>query len=422
MNTSRRSKYVTISASVGLGLLGSVALVSAGPITNPGGLPFAKLSVYQGVVAIVPGLSGDSVMEIGNAGRDIASTGSIYLRPGSANGQGGNIVIAPQNSDSEGGEILFQGAPSYQSWTADIWQNRFRIHTNGNERLIIDGPTGANIYIPTGSLCFGGVGSTNCSNTWAGVATPTLDQVLAAGNATTRSAALGTTAIPSSKLLVSNGIAGNAGDPNNAISALANTTGSALYAQQNNPDGFAGYFSGRLAVAGQISLNGIDKDEWGIKVCPVGSNSGCLGRYLFTAPNTGQTLANLQYNYLKESTMTITPVNVFTQYTNPTPTCPSGYTLTTRCTNDPSDCKSYFLEATGGCEQFEFEFLEVNDNQPYGSGSVCVNNTPVTVRIGYEQAPPSGTCYQYPVGKYISGRRVEAPNLGTYYLQTYELR
>lgn len=158
--------------------------VVAGPITGgPGNSPFAKLSVYQGVIAIVPGLYGDSVMEIGNAGRDIASTGSIYLRPGSVDDQGANIVIAPQNSVSEGGEIVFQGAASYQQWTADVWQNRFRIHTNGNERLIIDGPTGANIYIPTGSLCFGGVGSTDCRNTWSGLGggsgdIPKLDQVL----------------------------------------------------------------------------------------------------------------------------------------------------------------------------------------------------------------------------------------------------
>ncbi len=169
---------------IALSLMVVAPLVWAGPITGgSGNPPFTKLGVYQGVIAIVPGLSGDSVMEIGNAGRDIASTGSIYLRPGSADGQGANIVIAPQNSVNEGGEIIFQGAAAYQPWTADIWQNRFRIHTNGNERLVIDGATGGNIYIPTGSLCFGGVGSTDCKNSWTGLGggsggTPTLDQVL----------------------------------------------------------------------------------------------------------------------------------------------------------------------------------------------------------------------------------------------------
>ncbi len=57
--------------------------VWAGPITGgPGNPPFTKLGVYQGVLSIIPGSAGNSVMEIGNAGRDIASTGSVILRPG----------------------------------------------------------------------------------------------------------------------------------------------------------------------------------------------------------------------------------------------------------------------------------------------------------------------------------------------------
>jgi hypothetical protein len=61
---------------------------AAGPITNPGAAPYAKLSVYQGVISVVPGGAGDSVMEIGNAGRDIASTGNINLRAG-----GGSVIL-----------------------------------------------------------------------------------------------------------------------------------------------------------------------------------------------------------------------------------------------------------------------------------------------------------------------------------------
>lgn len=55
--------------------------VSAGPVTAPGSPPFVKLGVYQGVIAIVPP-SGTNVLEIGNAGRDIAGSSDIYLRPG----------------------------------------------------------------------------------------------------------------------------------------------------------------------------------------------------------------------------------------------------------------------------------------------------------------------------------------------------
>lgn len=40
-----------------------------------------KLTVYQGVAMIVPGGAGDSMMEIGNAGRDIISSGDIFIRP-----------------------------------------------------------------------------------------------------------------------------------------------------------------------------------------------------------------------------------------------------------------------------------------------------------------------------------------------------
>ncbi len=58
-----------------------VQQASAGPITNPMGAPFAKLNVYQGLISIVP--AGGQVMEIGNVGQDIASSGDIYLRPGS---------------------------------------------------------------------------------------------------------------------------------------------------------------------------------------------------------------------------------------------------------------------------------------------------------------------------------------------------
>lgn len=57
--------------------------VQAGPVTGgPGQPPFVKLGVYQGVVSVTTDTS--NIMEIGNLGTDIASTGNLYLRPGSA--------------------------------------------------------------------------------------------------------------------------------------------------------------------------------------------------------------------------------------------------------------------------------------------------------------------------------------------------
>jgi len=54
----------------------------AGPVTGgSNNWPYAKVSVYQGIMAVAPGGSGSSLMEIGNSGRDIASTNTIYWRP-----------------------------------------------------------------------------------------------------------------------------------------------------------------------------------------------------------------------------------------------------------------------------------------------------------------------------------------------------
>lgn len=59
----------------------------AGPVTgganNP---PYVETAVYQGVIGIVPGGVGDSIMEIGNLGQDISSSGDLYLRPGAVSG------------------------------------------------------------------------------------------------------------------------------------------------------------------------------------------------------------------------------------------------------------------------------------------------------------------------------------------------
>ncbi len=59
----------------------TAGLAQAGPVTGgPGNPPVVGSAVYQGVLAIIPAGAGDSIMEIGNTGSDIASTGDLYFR------------------------------------------------------------------------------------------------------------------------------------------------------------------------------------------------------------------------------------------------------------------------------------------------------------------------------------------------------
>lgn len=303
-----------------IAVFSSARTVTAGPITNgPGVAPFVKLGVYQGVISVVPGGVTDSILEIGNAGRDIASTGSIYLRPGTIGGQGGNVVIGSQASPDEGGEVSLLGAGAYQVWNVDVWRNRFRIHTAGIERMVIDGTAG-NIYVPTGSICYGNVGSTNCLTVAGGSgAIPTLDQVLGSGNNSARSAAVGAAVSPASKFVVNNSTSFT-GNIDDAISAYANTSASAVYAQQNNVAGYAGYFSGRVNITGDLIYKGRLKPTPGLQVCEISSDT-CLGKYLWTLnPNT--TTAQYCYYTSPSAGVPATCVNVF----SPTsvPTCSSG--------------------------------------------------------------------------------------------------
>lgn len=87
-----------------------------------------KLAVQNGVVTIVPGRLGDSVMEIGNDGRDIASSGSIFFRPNSSNA--GSVFYAgagnTQNFDLTGtltvnGGISLNGILRTTWPLADYW-------------------------------------------------------------------------------------------------------------------------------------------------------------------------------------------------------------------------------------------------------------------------------------------------------------
>jgi len=76
---------ISLLSLIIIGLIAVNNPVSASLVTGgtPGRPPYAKLSVYQGVIALAPAGTNDSVMEIGNAGRDLASTGDLFFRPSS---------------------------------------------------------------------------------------------------------------------------------------------------------------------------------------------------------------------------------------------------------------------------------------------------------------------------------------------------
>lgn len=124
--------------------------VHAGPITGGGGSsPFVKLGVYQGVISLIPP-GGSNVMYLGNAGRDIASTGTMYIRPGGLTADricysGTNPGAAcPNGTECLGGGFCVDQAaslykyPSYAEAALDL----------------------------TGSLCLHGTGSSDCKNIW----------------------------------------------------------------------------------------------------------------------------------------------------------------------------------------------------------------------------------------------------------------
>lgn len=84
-----------------------------------------KLTVYQGAVTIAPGTPGASTFEFGNAGRDLASTGNILLRPGSTTSLG-------TTSRFIGGGGPFQSL----SMSGD-----FRVFTAGQQVCLMGDPT-----------------------------------------------------------------------------------------------------------------------------------------------------------------------------------------------------------------------------------------------------------------------------------------
>lgn len=144
-----------------------------------------RILVRNGVITIDNSPGGSSIMELGNAGRDISSTSTLYFRPSSL-GAAQSVSIA-----SVGGL--------------------------------------AQLYVP-GTL---GIGQTG----------------------------------PLSRLTVNLGAGVNVpGSLNDAIAAYSNTIGSAIRGENTTSAGFAGYFSGKLAVDnGYLSFplpSGRENDVW----------------------------------------------------------------------------------------------------------------------------------------------------------------
>lgn len=78
-NSSRWALAILI---IGL-CLWSPRYLLAGPVTSPGSAPYSRLSLYEGVIGILPGSSGEGVLEIGYRGEEIAGSSDLYIRPGS---------------------------------------------------------------------------------------------------------------------------------------------------------------------------------------------------------------------------------------------------------------------------------------------------------------------------------------------------
>lgn len=157
----RYSKMMTLSSIVFIALVGLAQIArpaASAPIT---GTATSNLTVYGGVVTVAPAASGDNILELGNAGRDIAGTGDIFIRPGSLSGASVNFakfyavagkayltvpgsvtangfVATAQDTTSEGGEInLLRSSGSFHDWRIELVQDRLRFYSNGGEKFTV---------------------------------------------------------------------------------------------------------------------------------------------------------------------------------------------------------------------------------------------------------------------------------------------
>lgn len=260
------------------------------------GVVFAQLAsekrftVYNGVIS-VEGQSGtNDILQIGNAGRDIASTGFIYIRPGTANGNYDDGGASP----TAGGtyfrgvsagvqDLVLTGSLCLSGVCNNTWPSGSGGGTLDQAYDFGGAGAGRTVTVDSGSIDLVGTGvkplilrtTTNDQidfykngNTaphtiidrsdvgfrfWdgTGAQTGTLLTILANTGGTVGGKIGVGLDNPASKFVI-NYNTSNVGGSDNALSVFANSTGtgSALYAEQANDNAYAGYFSGRLAVTG----------------------------------------------------------------------------------------------------------------------------------------------------------------------------
>ncbi len=427
-------RFVKYPAITAVALVVTLALArSSLPATSAPVTPSAtsKLTVYQGVVVVAPGGVGDDVLELGNAGRDIASTGAIYLRPNSTGGSSyfsgsGNT----QNLYLSGNLGVGVAGSSYpfvvgRDVDGQVYGARFQNMS-----------TGAAAYLrPLSFLRRNAANTTTMEWYWELPVGDTPELQLWRANRPDGQPVGwsnpvsfkydGTTYFnggnvgignitPAGKFVVNNNLAGN-GSSGDAIAAYANTTGSALYAQQNNASGWAGYFSGRVNVTSSITLGGRAKSTWRIEVCQVGSDT-CLGQYTISKEN-GAGLTDDQYCYFRASDDTIQCVNIYNLIDH---YCSGTNTPVERATSGIS----YF--EVGSCTGEEYTLATpwgdgiVGGSYPDAGTWVCITSALSSVAWASTGGPAPTSCTINNSGS--GSRKAVTGNAAPNFTPVYELR
>ncbi|MBI3114944.1 MAG: hypothetical protein HYZ09_00420 [Candidatus Kerfeldbacteria bacterium] len=170
----------------------------AGSVTNPLGPPPVRLFVRDGVVSIEERASGNK-LELGNAGRDIASNSDLYLRPQSVAGGSNAARLTLRNS------LTQLELPYLQLSNPDPNTPLSISHT-------------------------GGATSLSVSNTSAALGSPTV--------------------------LITNISTSGSGHGLRAILSGASNGSSSLYGDNPSTAGWAGYFEGRVNITSSLCFGG----------------------------------------------------------------------------------------------------------------------------------------------------------------------
>lgn len=277
-----------------------VTIVSIATLIATSGIVYAQLAsekrftVYNGVISVEGQSGSNDIIQIGNGGRDIVSTGYIYIRPGTANGaystptasgsyfQGvsGNIqnlrlsgslcLIGSGSWDCKntwptGGGTLdaayrFGSAPDFgRIISVDTGVGSVEIQATGRTPLVLrsntneqlefyktGGNTQAHTLLDRSSVGFRFWDATGSQSL------ALLEAVSAGGSLSISQDS------PVAKLVVNNPrTAGKVGTSGDAFYAYANSANAAISAEQANASGYAGYFSGQLTVvSGATNLLG----------------------------------------------------------------------------------------------------------------------------------------------------------------------